>query len=183
MRDLVLEQKTGFSSMLPFVIYEPNGQVFYSSDFTEKIKNGLRLNFNLPEGVYRYDGQFTKLDEPVSVVNIPLPMYERFYGKKRYDIIFGTNPNKCTIFYDKGVILFDNSIMSKPLYVKYGIYYHELGHHFYKTEKYADLYSAKRMLEKGFNPSQVGRAFLDSLSEKSIQRKMDMVNTLTKNEG
>jgi hypothetical protein len=183
MKDLILEHKTGFSSLLPFAIYEAGGQLFYSSDFTTKINDGQRLNFNLPAGVYKYDGSFTKLDFPVSVVNISLPPWERTYMQKRYDIIFGSNPNKCTIFYDKGVILFDSSIMQKPLYVKYVIYYHELGHHFYKTEKYADMYAAKRLLEKGFNPSQIGRGFMEGLSEKSVDRKMEIVNALTKNQG
>lgn len=183
MKDLILEHKTGFSSLMPFAIYEPNGQLFYSSDFTTKIAEGKRLSFNLPSGVYKFDGSLIKLDSPVPVVNISLPIWERTYLQKRYDIIFGDNPNKCTIFYDKGVILFDNSIMKMPLYVKYVIYYHELGHHFYSTEKFADLYAAKRLLEKGFNPSQIGRGFLEGLSERSIDRKMEVVNALTKNQG
>jgi hypothetical protein len=183
MRDLILEQKTGFSSLLPFTIYEPSGLVFYSSDFTDKIERGERLDFNLPAGVYKYDGTFTKLSSPVPVVNIVLPPKERNFAPKRYDIRFGDNPSKCTIYYKEGVILFDNSFKNQPLYIKYAIYFHELGHHYYKTEAKADLYSAKKMLEKGFNPSQIGLASLESLSSASFDRKMKTVNTLTKNQG
>jgi hypothetical protein len=185
MRDLVLEYKTGFSSLLPFVIYEMNGNIFYSSDFTDKIKKGETLYFNVPAGIYKYDGSFTKLLSPVSIKDISLPLKERNITQKRYDIVFGNNPNKCTIYYDTGVILFDSQFKKSPLYIKYGIYYHELGHHFYKTEWKADLYSVKKMLEKGFNPSQIGLASLESLSNKpeSYERKMKTVNLLTKNKG
>ena len=185
MKDLILEQKTGFVSSLPFCVYEPNGNVFYSSEFTDKIAKGERLEFNLPAGEYRYDGSFIKLPFPIPVRHITLPMKERNYAPKRYEIRFGDNPNKCTIFYDEGVILFDNSFKNKPLYIKYHIYFHELGHHWYKTEWKADLYSAKKMLEKGFNPSQIGLANLESLTNKpdSYDRKMRAVATLTKNKG
>ena len=110
-------------------------------------------------------------------------MKERNIAQKRYEIIFGNNPAKCTIYYEDGVILFDNQFLSKPLYLKYGIYYHELGHHFYKTEDKADLYAVFKMLEKGFNPSQIGRVALEGLSSKSEDRKIKVVETLTKNKG
>jgi hypothetical protein len=185
MRDLILEQKTGFTTSLPFKIFEPNGQLFYSSDFTDHIEKGERLDFNLPAGIYKYDGNFIKLPLPVPVKMITLPPKERHYNSKRYEIIFGSNPNKCTIFYKDGVILFDNSLKDKPLYIKYGIYYHELGHHFYRTESKADLYSAKKMLEKGFNPSQIGMVELETLSSstKGEKRKENIVNHLTSNKG
>jgi len=183
MRDLILEEKTGFSSILPFTIYEPSGEIFYASDFTDHIANGEMLKFNLPAGIYKFDGSFTKLPFPVPMQTIILPAKERNFIKKRYNIEFGDNPNKCTIFYDRQLILFDNSLKSMPLYVKYGIYYHELGHHYYKTEAKADLFSAKKMLEKGFNPSQIGRVALESLSNNSMERKMKIVNKLTKNNG
>jgi hypothetical protein len=188
MRDLILEKKTGFSSLLPFVIYETNGTIFYSSDFTSKIANGERLSFNLPAGIYKYDGSFTKLDSPVSTRPIMLPPKERNIAYKRYNIVFGDNPNKCSIFYDTGEILFDNSFRDKPLYIKYGIYFHELGHHWYKTEAKADLFSAYKMLIVGFNPSQIGLVPLTTLSDRpeSDDRKGSMAEILaylTKNEG
>jgi len=183
MKDLILEEKTGFSSLLPFEIFEANGNLFYSSDFTEHISKGERLDFNLPAGEYRYNGSFIKLPFPVKVLNIVLPPKERNYERKRYEIRFSDNPNKCTIFYKEGLILFDNSFKNKPLFIKYMIYYHELGHHFYKTESKADLYGVKMMLDKGFNPSQIGLASLESLSNDSFDRKMKTVNVLTKNKG
>ena len=183
MSKMILQEKAGFQSSMPFNIYEPDGKLFYSSDFTDHIEKGERLDFNLPAGEYTFDGSFIKLPYPVKTSFITLPQKERNFTKKRYDIEYGTNPNKCTIYYERGLILFDNSIMSKPLYVKYGIYYHELGHHFYETEWKADLYSAKMMLDKGFNPSQVGRVVTEGLSEKSMDRILRLVSELTKNVG
>ena len=183
MRDLIIEEKTGFRSSLPFTINDINGNLFYSSDFTDKIKRGEVLEFNLPLGVYRYDGNFIKLSHPVNVVSISLPIRERNYNNKRYEIVFADNPHKCTIFYDEGVILFDTQFLSKPLYIKYVIYFHELGHHYYQSEDKADLYSAKKLLDLGFNPSQIGRGFLEGLSVKSFERMEKIINVLTKNQG
>ncbi len=181
MNNLTLEHKTGFLSTMPFDIYDNNGQLFYSSKFTDHIGNGETLKFNLPAGDYKYNGNFIKLANPVKVVNIPLPPKERHITPKRYEIIFADNPNKCSIYYDEGVIIFDNSFKNKPMYVKYVIYFHELGHHWYQTEEKADLFAAKKLLELGFNPSQIGRAFLDSLSLKSYDRMEKMINKLTNN--
>jgi hypothetical protein len=183
MRPLNIDKKTGFRSTMPFIINDQRGIIFYSSDFTDKIASGKPLEFNVMSGMFTYDGNFVKLDSPVPVKNIATPLKERNINSKRYDIQFGNNPNKCTIFYDAGVILFDNSFLNKPLYIKYTIYFHELAHHYYVTESKADLYAAKVLLELGFNPSQIELAFLESLSEASIERQMNIVYSLTTNEG
>lgn len=185
MRDLILEKKTGFTTTLPFEIFDSNGVLFYSSDFVDKIKNGERLDFNMPVGDYKYNGSFQKLDNPVPVKQISLPVKERNIPMRRYKIEFGDNPNKCTIFYAKALILFDRSFRKKPMYIKYAIYYHELGHHWYRTESKADLYATKKLLDLGFNPSQIGLASLESLSDRpeAYERKMKTVNALTINQG
>lgn len=180
MKNLVLENKTGFTTLLPFTIYELNGNIFYSSDFVNKIEKGERLNFNIPAGRYTYEGAFIKLDNPIKFKPITLPNKERNLPKKKYKIIFGNNPNKCSIFYSTGIILFDEVFRTAPLYVKYGIYFHELGHHFYKTEKFADLYAVKKMLDYGFNPSQIGRVSIFGLSSESMERKDFIIKKLTK---
>jgi hypothetical protein len=183
MNKLILEKKKGFRSTMPFTIYDPRGVIFYSSEFTHHIADGLPLEFNVIAGSFTYDGNFVKLDFPVMTKNIAMPLKERNMKMQRYDIVFGENPNKCTIFYDEGYILFDTSFENKPLYVKYVIYFHELAHHWYITESKADLYAAKKLLELGFNPSQIEMGFLQSLSEKSIERQMNIVYSLTNNEG
>jgi len=178
MKKLFLEKKTGFSTKNPFVIYESNGNVFYSSDFVDKIKKGKRLVFNLPAGKFYLEGFIDRLDKPKVFKNISLPPPERNIPRKRYKIIFGNNPNKCTIYYKAGLIVFDNAFKDAPLYIKYDIYFHELGHHFYKTEKYADLYAVKKMLDYGFNPSQIGRVSIVSLQSSQLERKKFIINKL-----
>jgi hypothetical protein len=182
MLDLILENKTGFRTTLPFEIFDTRGNLFYSDSFCNTIKEGKALLFNMPAGIYKYNGSFIKLDQPVPSINIVLPPPERIMKNKRYEIVFGDNPNKCSIFYDSGVILFDNSLLNKPLYIKYGIYFHELGHRFYKTESKADLYATKKMLDYGFNPSQIGLVQLTTLTNRpeSFERKIKTVNAVTK---
>ena len=180
MKRLILEDKSGFLADSAFSIYDLKGNEFYTSDFTNKIKNGETLRFNLPAGEYEFTGRFYKLPEAIKQRQIKLPPRERYIKQKRYKIIFGENPNKCTIYYKLGFILFDNSFKEAPLYTKFDIYFHELGHHFYKTEKYADLYAAKKMLDYGFNISQIGRVSVFALSEMSFERKEYIINKLTK---
>lgn len=182
MRPLILENKTGFETSLPFEIYDVNGNMFYSSDFSDHIRNGERLKFNLPAGEYQYNGSFIKLDKPVEHKKIVLPKKERHLqgSKKQYQIVYGKNPNKCTIYYKAGLIIFDETLKTAPLFVKYAIYFHEIGHHFYKTESKADLYATKKMLDYGFNPSQIGLAGLMSLSENSFDRQEKIVKSVIK---
>jgi hypothetical protein len=182
MMNLILEEKTGFETSLPFEIYDITGQVFYTSDFTDHIRNGERLKFNVPAGQYKYNGSFIKLDRPVEHKKIILPKKERHLAgsKKNYQVIFGKNPNKCTIYYKAGIIIFDESFRNVPMFIRYAIYFHEIGHHFYRTESKADLYATKKMLDLGFNPSQIGLAGLLSLSESSFDRQEKIVKSLIK---
>lgn len=177
---LTLDKKTGFTSSLPFDIYDERGILFYSSSFTDKGQNGERLMFNLPPGEYKYNGVIRQLDRPLNIPLKKLPPKERRIKKKRYRIEYGDNPNKCTIFYDKGLILFDKSFLKLPLFVRWNIYFHELGHHFYKTEKYADLYAYNKMIKAGFNKTQIGKTSLMTLSNSSFDRKEYIIKTILK---
>jgi hypothetical protein len=178
MQKLYVDKKTGFSSLLPFKIFDSNGLLFYADFFTNKIKNGERLKFNLPAGNYFVDGFLVQLAEPIKQKHIELPKPQREIPYTRYKIKFGENPHKCTIYYNDGLILFDKSFLSKPLYMRYNVYFHELGHHLYGTEKYADLFALKKMLELGFNLSQVGYGTLYTLSDKQRERKKFISNHL-----
>ena len=46
MKNLILENKTGFLSWNTFKIFDKNGLLFYSSEFTNKISEGKTLKFN-----------------------------------------------------------------------------------------------------------------------------------------
>lgn len=179
MRDLVINNKTGFRTSLPFEILDENGNLFYSDEFTSEIENGKVLYFNLPKGHYKYDGYFIKLDSPVKTPEIKLPKPERNYDRnKLFKIKFGENPFKCSIFHDEGVILFDNQFKKAPKFVVFDIYFHELGHLFYETEEYADLFATKSLLELGYNKSQIAAAPMLSLSNRNDYRKQLKLNSL-----
>jgi hypothetical protein len=179
-RDLILNKKTGFATSLPFKIYDKAGWLFYADFFTLTIAQGKRLNFNLPKGVYKYDGFFEKLSQPITQKDIKLPPPQRNFKKERYKIEYGVNPAKCSIFYKEKRILFDNSFKNVPMYMRFHVYYHEMGHLLYSSEEFADLYSAKKMLDLGFNISQIGYSNLEMLSADQIERKKFLVKKLTK---
>ena len=170
MLKLTLKQKTGFSSKLPFTIYDRWGNEFYSSTFVNK-KDSERYFFNLPAGEYSYNGILEKLPKPIEQPNIILPSKERNFKPKRYKITFKSNRNKCTIYHDLGVIEFDVAFYKAPIYILYDVYFHELGHNFYKSEHLADLYATKKMLELGFNQSQIARIPLLTLRPHNTHRK------------
>ena len=171
MKSLTLTEKKGFSSLLPFSIYDNSGVIFYSDKFTTVISEGKRLFFNLPKGEYFVKGFIQKLAKPIESENIELPRPERFKPLKKYRVIYRKNPNKCTIYYNAGLIVFDASFKRYPKFIRDNIYFHELGHHIYKSEELADLFAAKKMLEKGYNKSQIGLTSLIALSDRSNYRK------------
>jgi hypothetical protein len=179
MRQLVLKEKTGFKVTNPYepvIIRDFRGILFYTTEpLLPKVKE-----FNLPPGTYFVQsGYIQQKSNPVDYKSLRLPPYERNMPvPSDFVVKFGTNPNKCTIFWDLGYILFDNHFKEKPLYEVAFILNHEMGHSKYKTEKYADLFAANEMLKKGYNPSQIGVAPIDSLSEMQYERKRFIVNNL-----
>ncbi len=171
-RRLFLDKKTGFEVndiFKPINIRDFRGVLFYSTE-------GMTPNvarFNLPAGEYWVDsGNFRALPRPNQVTLSTLPFPERFYpSSDSFKIMFGNNPNKCTIYWNKKLILFDSSFKEKPLSYIDLILFHERGHSLYETEKYADLYATNEMLKKGYNESQIGTAHLETLSSNQYDRK------------
>jgi len=176
--NLVISKKTGFVANSPFTIYDERGKIFYSDSFTEKLQKFGKVYFNMPKGYYSLTGKIYRLNNPVKHRKIKLPPFERHFKERKLEIQFGTNPNKASIFWKNNVILFDNSFLEKPKYILFDIYFHELGHRFYKSEHLADLYATKRLLQLGFNKSQIGRSIVSTLSDRSHYRKVLKINTL-----
>lgn len=191
MRKLTLNKKTGFKIKEPFkpvIIRDERGILFYSTE--ELIPRAE--NFNLPRGTYFVDsGSF--VSTPLVRYNlIKLPAAQRWFypSVTNFPVRFVNNPNKCSIDWDNKVILFDHSFKEKPLPVIDFILSHEIGHKYYPGQKivdgkldnegecYADWFAANRMLKKGYNPSQIGYAQLESLSEKQRKRKNLLINKI-----
>lgn len=54
-----------------------------------------------------------------------------------------------------GVIEVSPRFMTLPLYSQRFIIQHEIGHFFYRTEEYCDMYAARVLLDRGYNPSEI----------------------------
>ncbi len=178
MTGLIVAKKTGFKNNTPgdaIVIRDFRGKIFYSSEGLRCVKR-----FNLPEGNYFVEsGDFTVLNDPVFYEPIAVPYPERNFEKPfNYTLIFAPNINKCTINWDRKTITFDPSLLEMDLPALYFVLYHEYGHHLYNTEKYADSYACNMMLKKGYNPSQIGKGQINTLSSRQDYRKDYIVNNL-----
>lgn len=179
MRILIVDSKTGFDVRdvyTPINIRDERGLLFYSTEgLLPKV-----TKFNLPKGKYYVDsGNFAPSLLVRSYGPVKMPPRERFFypDPTNYTVIFRDNPNKCEVDWNNEQIIFDKSFEEKPLPQVHFIMYHEFGHRFYGTEKYCDLYAKRCMLSVGYNPSQIGEAQIDSLSDKQIDRKNFIINS------
>jgi hypothetical protein len=155
-----LDEKTGFSATSKVCIYQ-NGRIFYGMR-----KPGEEILFNLPPGRYTTEWKIETLARPVKVDFPTRRKRERFNIEppKQVKVTFGDNPNKATIKLEAGEVLIDNSFKEAPELVKKFIMYHEIGHYFYKTEEFCDEYAQERLLNDGYNLSQVHNATAKSLN-------------------
>src|SRR6185436_12418758 len=105
MRSLIVKEKTGFEIIDPsqtVIIRDARHMLFYSN---EPIKPRA-TSFNLPGfGQFWVDsGSIRKLDKPVEYEMSALPLLNPRPGlSPPYDfpIVWGDNPAKCTIMWDK----------------------------------------------------------------------------------
>lgn len=150
--DIRTNKTTGFEALNPVTIYDRKGFIFYATE--------TPCFFNLPENFTgKVDGEIRQLKNPVVYETPDLPTFEKKTPLKRLTITYGENPNKCSIRFKDGVIFFDNEFKDKELTRNY-IIGHEIGHFFYigngdESEMKCDIFSAKMMLDNGYNPSQI----------------------------
>lgn len=195
MNRLFLDRKAGFRITRPeqpVIIRDSRGILFYTNE--DKIPNVTE--FNLPAGVYFVDkGFFRQIPNPINYPLIPLPVKERNRPiPKDFRIIYGNNPNKCSVIWPHvdpltgkkqpgKVIVFDESLREWPKADQDFILFHEYSHAHYKTEKYCDLKAVNYMIVKGYNPIQIGLSQIDSLSDAQRERKEFVINAIIKTYG
>jgi hypothetical protein len=178
---LHLGQKTGFRILRPereVIIRDSRGLLFYTTEFkTPNVKE-----FNLPAGDFLIDsGVFKSMAFPVDYPLMTLPPKERNRPiPNDFKIVYGRNPNKCSIIWPEKKILFDSALLDYTTPERDFIKFHEFSHAHYVTEKYCDLKAANYMILKGYNPIQIGLSQIDSLSSKQAERKEFLVNMLCK---
>lgn len=192
-KNLELEQMTGFHNpnpSIPILILDERGIPFYD---TSQLAN-QPSRFNLPAGRYIVmSGKFYRM-APVEYPLLPIATPHRYKRKnpERFEIVFTENPaHKCTIDWDTEKIYFDNSFRDMPLPNLVYVLYHEYGHRYYgcnclkksgckkcaEAELQCDRYAQNRMLETGYNPSQIGEAIIGTLSSKQFPRKKAVVDS------
>ena len=159
-----INEKTGFICEDSAIkIYHKN-KIFYALNSHKPV-----IRFNLPKGVYT---TFNKIKQS-KIVEYPLPELPKFERKikvENYPVIVATNPHKCTIDFSNKRITIDPELLTKPTPVLYKILFHEVGHFYYKTELFADRFAHRKMIELGFNPSQILQATTFALTY-SFDRK------------
>lgn len=113
-----------------------------------------KIFFNLPPGNWTINGNAIQTLPHKYEDRIKLPTPERFFYPKNYKVVKVPDDVTSTGYINHGskkIFLNENLENEKKDFVLF----HELGHRNYSTEWKCDVYAAKRMLEKGYNPSQV----------------------------
>ena len=168
--------KSGFKAGSGRVsIYDRNG-LFYEHG------NGDPFTFNLPPGEFFVaEGDILPLKSPK---NYRLPKLDKPIQKgvipAEIRVFYSKNPHKASIYPNKGIIIFDDSFLDRTTPEQAFIYWHEIGHFLYKDEKSCDKYALKTMLDLGYNPSQVSRACLNTLTQKESIPRASCVHNFAK---
>ena len=157
-----VEKKSGFiSEDVPLCIYDERGIIFYRRNkFGEK-------KFNLPIGTYQTRNKIYLLETPVTYI---APKMQK--PEKNFDMRTDLNVNVIENYSEKANINVGEGIINmraeafrlpKPVWVK--MFFHEIGHHLFYTEKLCDQFADLCMLQMGFNPSQLIIGTLCSLKK------------------
>lgn len=168
-----LNGKSGFFAIDRVNIWK-NGKPFYQYKKEGKIK------FNLPAGSYFSYGEITPLDQPVKYSFNKKRKREKAHldAPEKVTVIFDNNPNKASIYLGEGIVILDNRFRNADECLLRYILYHEIGHYFYQTEHYCDEYAQERMLNEGWNKSQILKASALSLGFDNARNGKCVVNIL-----
>ncbi len=159
-------------------IYDFRGVIFYDSKWVKNFKGYLTL----PKGTFNTENKMFTVFKEKNNYEIKLPKRERDlkHDFSKFRIKFESNPNKCTIFHKKNLIVYDTSFKKAPWFQLVFILMHEKGHNYYKSEDLADLYAVRAMLRKGYTPIQICLAPLLTLSGEAYNRKKHVVSQMIK---
>lgn len=172
-----LEKKQGFKTSSPVKIYKA-GELFYSY----KPEKGQTVHFNLPKGKMYSSSTDLEMCEPYEYNFKGSRQIERqnFIIPEFLKVKFGKNPNKATIFLDKGEILIDSKYKNSGEVVLKHILYHEKAHFLYSTEEFCDEYAMEKLLEEGYNKSQIEEAAKATFPKEHPRLKNCVHNLKTK---
>ncbi len=158
-------------------VYDKDRNPFY---FSKSAKY-----FNLPKGTFYIDGDVTKT--PMRKLQLPrLPLPEKKEPiPNRVVTVVKPNPSKCSVARKNGVMIIwmDPEVAKLPDVLRLPIIAHEIGHLYYFTEHYCDLWAANYLMKRGWNASQLNASFHGTLGncESSQARKQMLKEELKYN--
>ena len=169
---LILKHKTTLQTPDGVILINDRSGYCYSF----KNETGEPHIFNLPRGTYYTKNKVVKCKRVLIYdLAISLPEgYRKLPKKLTYE--YAVNKHKCSVYPDKGLIVFDNSFKKIPRFIKQYIVFHELGHYFYFgnkgiSEAKCDTFANLCMYIIGYNPTQCYIANQWSLSNAQCDRK------------
>lgn len=170
---LYLTSKAGFLAYDHANVWK-NGKPFY------EYKKAGKIKFNLPPGKYFVHGEIERQNTPFaySFKKNREREKEHLSAPKTVKVVFRDNPNKASIFLDEGIVILDNKFKEADECLLKYILYHEIGHYFYKSEHFCDEYAQERMLNEGYNKSQILKASAESLGFNNHRNGKCVVNVL-----
>jgi hypothetical protein len=168
-----------------FEVRDKDNYLYY-----ERFLNGKtpRIKFNIPNiGTYNFTTP-CKIEKitPIQINNllVDMPPFERNRVK---DIEIIDNPSlvgtPARIFSFDGVIEKGRNLYKYPKPMRVFFLLHEIGHLFYKTEKYCDLFATVHFLQMGYNTSTAMYCLTNVLKRTpdNANRVKFIYNTLMKN--
>ena len=151
----------------PVYIAERSGKLFYFHPNKQK-----EITFNLPKGIYFSENLVKRVAEfkPYPKEDYVLKKHVPLEHAKGYKVREGDNVNKGSIKYATKDILIDKKIREDYSPCFEFVYGHELGHTLFDDERLCDFYAHDRMLDLGYNPTQIQLA-KNILFKKNLMRK------------
>lgn len=168
-----------------FEVRDQFGKLYF-----ERFLNGKtpRIKFNVPvEGVYTSTNDF-EIVKRVSIeipdLSFDLPPFERNRIK---DFVIVKNPTlyntPARVFTHEGVVEKSADFDKYPQPMRVFFLLHEVGHFYYKTESYCDLFALTHYLQMGYNMSTAMYCLTNVLrrTPANMDRVMFIYNNLFKN--
>jgi len=147
---IVNSRPSGFYSLFPVTVRDSRNRLFYE----KSPKSGEKLVFNLPKGEFHIlTPQISSRRFVDFQSKIKLPPKERNL-KGVYSVLHEEIEGNGFIDHDKKIIVLNNDLLPFKALQEF-VLQHEIGHTLYNTEWKCDIYAAKAMLAKGYNPSQI----------------------------
>lgn len=174
-----------FTKSMPryFSLTDRKGKLYYFRYLDGKTP---RIKINIPDsGTYTGNHDFeivkqTGIEIPSDMPKLPPAERDRWHSNPDYIYnpdLKGT-PARC--FSEIGVIELSPQFYSFPKPIQEFIRLHEVGHFFYKTEEYCDLWALVNYLREGYNRSMAFYALNNILMKTpaNVKRIEELINNI-----